>query len=339
MNAEAAKAFLRCLGVNQFNSRTGWVTSACPLGPWRHPDGSGKAAFGVSTGLRTVCKCFSCDYTGDPMDLVYEIRFWNGKLPSGAKYELGKAMTVIEDHPDMVTADPMMSVDEATYGAAVDCIFPEDWLAQFELAYCAKPTEGHNSGVVHPYLEGRKVPYLVAKELDLRFDAVKQRVCFPIRDYKGQLRGFHGRSIWPHVELRYLAYGYSETGLPQDEKRNPQIWLGEHWVDSERPVVLTESVFDLARVYQVYRNVMCPLYATPPKSKVERLKGVKTFVTLFDNDKAGKIGRAKIASFLPNSGFIHVDLPEGVKDAGELDPKAMESLLGTYLDLDKVLLP
>ena len=46
MNPTAARSFLHALGVTTFGrARTGWVVCACPLGPWRHQDGSGKASF------------------------------------------------------------------------------------------------------------------------------------------------------------------------------------------------------------------------------------------------------------------------------------------------------
>jgi hypothetical protein len=336
VNEQATKAFLRCLGITHFDKRTGWVTSACPLRPWKHQDGSGKWSFGVKTGAKTLCKCLSCDYTGTPHDLVFDLLYWNRQAPNGQQYRLIEALKIAIENPDEVF-DPLKSVDEQTYGVSKDFVFPEDWLKEFDHAFY--------NGQVHPYLLSRKggpVPYDVAVMLDLRFDITRQRICFPVRDFKGQLRGLHGRSIYEGSDLPYYAYGcpgpeIGENGKPI-EVRCPDIWLGEHYVDPELPIVLAESVFDLARVFQVYRNVMTPLYANPSISKIKRLAGAKYIVTLFDNDKAGKLGRAKIESNLPGVTFLHLDVPVEFGDAGATPVKAMADLLAPYVNLDTPLL-
>ena len=73
--------------------------------------------------------------------------------------------------------------------------------------------------------------------LDLRYDPIERRVCFPIRDFTGALVGLHGRAIDKDTTLKYRMYTVYK-------QKNPMIWYGEHWVDFDKPVLLVESVFD-----------------------------------------------------------------------------------------------
>lgn len=328
MDVETSKQFLRCLGVNQFSNRTGWVTCSCPLKPWNHQDGSGKASFGLKTGSGKVfVKCLSCDYHGTPEDLVYEIRTLNKLAPSGKKYEFGQAISILAANPAPLI-DKTKSIDELTYGNKIDFEFPEEWLAEFEPAFA--------EGQVHPYLASRQMPFEVAKALDLRWDNAAQRVCFPVRDYNGLLKGLHGRSVHEHVELRYLMYTIKDQ---EGEKRcNPHVWLGEFWVDPDRPVVLTESVFDLARVFEVYRNVMCPLMASLNEAKLKRLTGVQSIVTMFDADKAGQHARDKIATRFPSVPMYHAAVPAPFKDPSAMTVSQVAAILEEYVELDAQLL-
>jgi len=331
MDLQTSKSFLRCLGVAGYDDRrNGWVTCACPLAPWRHPDGSGKSAFGLKLGAgRVFVKCFSCDYHGTPLDLLYELRDTNKASPSGKVYDFGKAMGILNANPaDLV--EKVDSLDELAFNAKPTFVYPEDWLAEFEPAY--------SGDQVHPYLVSRQMPYEVARDLDIRYDNVASRVCFPIRDYNGQLRGLHGRSVWPHVELKYLMYTIADPERPGQKHCNPDVWLGEAWVDPEQPVVIAESVFDLARVYQVYRNVMCPLMASLNEAKMKRLLGISRLVTMFDADNAGKIARDKLRNRFPAIEMHNVVLPAGFKDPGSMAVEDVAALLDQYVILDPILL-
>lgn len=343
MDRETSKNFLRCLGVTTFNtSRAGWVTCACPL-VWRHQDGSGKASFGLKLGSGEVfVNCYSCDFHGAPFELILEMRTDNKDSPSGKVYEFGKALKILTDNPASFLDTGAPSLDEQLFGAGPDVIFPESWLAEFELAYCAKPAGGPNCGEVHPYLEtGRKggpVPYAVAKALDLRYDNLKSRVCFPVRDYNNKLRGLHGRSIYDNATLPYWMYPFKSKDHNFGEKQtNADVWLGEAWVDPEAPVIVAESVFDLARVYQVYRNVISPLTASLNEVKMKRLAGVKTIVTLYDADKAGDVARKKITERLTGVNLHHAYLPSGF-DAGAMPVAELATLLEKFVNLDPLLL-
>lgn len=365
MDPTTTRTFLRALGVAKFGrARTGWVTCACPLAPWRHPDGSGKASFGLKTsanlganlgaGLGTglgagpaVAKCFSCDFVGSPAELLYEMLGRNRLSPAGRPYDFPRALAILADESrtaaTAIVTPTVKSIDEATYGDGepADFVFPESWLAGFEPA--------HAGDAVHPYLAARGVPVRVASDLDLRFDAQRRRVCFPVRDVHGRLRGLHGRSIdahagpahagHDHAGLRYLMYTLADPNDPAVRRCNPDIWLGEAWVDPDRPVVVVESVFDLARVFQCYRNVMTPLTASLNAKKLARLAGIATLVPMFDADKAGALALATLARahVLRGTAILPVQSIGGFKDPGAAPVEVVAGILAKYVALDPIL--
>lgn len=310
MNLDTATTFLRCLGLAAPNTgRSGWVTGACPLGPWRHRDGSGRGSFGLklASGL---CTCFSCHWHGVPFDLLHEMRHLERQRPSGRRLDFKGALAVLAS--ESPAAAPAPSLDERTWGQREEVVFPESWLAEFEPAYAGDE--------VHPYLAARRVPAHVAAALDLRFDPLRQRLCFPVRDHHGRLRGLHGRTVHEHVALRYLMY-------TRDGRCSPEVWLGESWADPERPLVVVESVFDLARVYEVWPNVVCPLTASLGPAKIARLSGVRTILPMFDRDAAGHRARDRLMRALPGVRFLPVELPYDGCDPADLAAAEVRALL------------
>ena len=317
MNLDTGKAFLRCLGLAAVETRrTGWLTGACPLGPWRHRDGSGRASFGLKLG-NGLCTCFSCHWHGVPFDLLHEMRHLERQRPSGRRLDFKGALAVLAAGSPASAQTP--SLDERTWGQREEVVFPESWLAGFEPAYAGDE--------VHPYLAARRVPAHVAAALDLRFDPLRQRLCFPVRDYHGRLRGLHGRTVHEHVTLRYLMYTH-------DGRCSPEVWLGEAWADPERPLAVVESVFDLARVYEVWPNVVCPLTASLGAAKIARLRGVRTLLPMFDRDAAGDRARDKLMRALPETRFHPIGLPREGCDPADLSTAEVRCLLAGLVAQD-----
>ena len=59
----------------------------------------------------------------------------------------------------------------------------------------------------------RKVTPKLADALDIRADAMEGRVCFPVRDFAGRLRGLHGRAVHADTEQRDRHVGLAATGF------------------------------------------------------------------------------------------------------------------------------
>ena len=304
------KQFLKSIGAAQAGSRTGWITARCPLAPWTHQNGIDKSpSFGIKTDA-TKAHCFSCHFSGDLWDLLFELQV------RGVK-GLGEARALLEQFDEQL---PVIVSEEDLDKPVVDLVeFSEDWLASFPKA------ESFHAG--RCYLRNRNVSEAVAEALDLRYDPINgNRVCFPVRDFDGTLRGLHGRTTVKDVEPRYMAYRWKE-------KYNPLVWLGEDHIDLNRPIVLVESVFDLAAVLPIYGNVMASLHSGLTTERVKRISGALEVVTFYDADKAGDHARKMIGRVLIDSVVWHAYPSEDENDPGAMSPERIAEVLGEYLPL------
>lgn len=304
---------------------TDWVHASCPFAAWRHENGEdANPSFGVMPGPgESRCYCLACDWAGTQTDAVMLLHEHKVEIDFALAIKL---ITEAEDDAP-VSAYPA-AYEESVEPRPNEHIYPEYLLDAFEEAYdyCAEMDEYS----IHPYLAGRDTPYKVAEFLDLRWDSYRGRILFPVRDGRKRLRGLHGRAAplpasgpeWEH-DKPYKMY-------PFDGRTNAHVWLGEHWADGEEPLVVAESVFDLARVLEVYPNVISPLTATLSVEKIRRIRGAKYVITMFDEDKAGQRARAKLAYYLEDTEVRNIRLHPGT-DAGDLSPNEVDAVLSPLL--------
>lgn len=318
MQKQQLVEFAKRLGLKKIDAtkRSGWVIARCPFARWRHEKGTDTTpSFGLKVN-KQFCHCFSCDWSSDLEEMLIRLAvFAKGSAEAGKRIRTARDYLLTEGRSLLI-----LGKDEDEEEADEIIEWPE-WVIG---SYLPAPT--------HPYLAERKggpVPIQVAKMMDFRLDPKRQRLGVPVRDFDGRLMGFHGRTINNH-EIKYLAYKYANHW-------NKPIWLGEHWVDFSKPVLIAESVFDLARCLQVYRNTITPLMASLPKSKITRIGEAMRIVLLFDDDKAGKLAADKIKAGLPDTSFIVPGLPAGYNDPGDMPVEILASRLSPYLDLDPVI--
>ena len=326
MDLDTIRVFAKSLNLAGEQLKGDCVHYSCPFAHTKHEKGTDNdPSFGISIrpGDTSRVHCFACNYSGDLYDLVLVLR--------DADYGIGNeglklARDLIEKEIDGnagILQMAALDLDAPSVGRDGLHEFPEWWLETF-------PSWGVNSQVAN-YLYSRGVPEAVSDALDLRADTREWRVCFPIRDFKGDLRGFHGRAIYPEAKPKYRMYTYARN-------TNPTVWLGESWVDFDKVVVVVESVFDLARVYQCYRNVVCPLRAGINASQAKRMGDLWRVVTIFDGDKAGQQARIALGKHLKNTKarWEHVTLSQG-EDPGGMTLTAIAGLLEQYVELDEIL--
>ncbi len=303
--------------------RAGWFVASCPLAPWTHDGGEDKnPAFAVKKEAGDAfCNCFACGFHGKLSALVLEMRQRN-KTEHKMSVKWGDAMTLIDD----ADADEFMNLDspdveEMLFGSKTQQHeFPAWWLESFP-PFQQVP-------FARDYLQQRGVSEEVATILDVRADTKQQRVCFPVRDFKGRLKGLHGRAIKDGVDPRYRMY-------LQAGRNNPIVWLGESWIDFEKPIVVVEGPMDVASVFRVYRNVTSPLFANPSTEKLIRMSDALEWITFLDRGKGGDAGRAKIKKILHKDHVVrHLEPPEGRKDPGVCSVDEIRGLLAPYVNLD-----
>jgi hypothetical protein len=306
MDRPHVEQWLIAIGSKAEESPTSdWIHGPCPFAPWNHEQGvDSNPSFGVQLGPgESKTYCLACGASGKQYEIMLKLKYL------GLEFDFHTAAELVYAAEDgQPLADLPEPYEKQFDEKASPHLYPE-WLADaFEPAYF--------NGVVHPYLASRRMGFNIAKKLNMRFDPYRLRVLFPVLDWRGRLRGLHGRAVclpcggdpW-ESELPYKAY-------PYEGQTNSHIWLGEHWVEPDSPVVVAESVFDLARVLEIYQNVISPLTATLSVAKIKRLRNASRVITLFDSDKAGERARLKLKQGLPTTKVSHIVLPPGT-DAGE----------------------
>jgi Toprim-like len=320
MEQAAVIHFLRALGARSITPGSRWVQASCPLAPWTHQSGKDahpSFAVQVVDDKESAYNCFSCG-GGDLISLVHRLHDYGAGPP---KYDLKTAM-------DLAVADGErpLKFKVKEWGEPAESepyiTFPEPWLATF--------THAVDSPRAMKYLtRKRRLPVSVIRALDIRYDTERDTVCFPIRDFDGVLCGLRGRYIAPTDDQpRYHMYANAK-GL-----RNNMVWYGESWLEFDKPVVLCESVFDLASIYRVYSNVGAPLSASFREEKARRLKQAIEIVTMFDADKAGDKARQRVDKYFRSARVEHLYLPEGT-DPGEATTALLREVIGNRLKLKR----
>jgi len=225
---------------------------------------------------------------------------------------------LVADEEDELDID-VPDYDEPIYDPEEVVYWPEFYLQSFKSVFAFEKAIA--------YLSTRQIDEPTAKFLDLRFDTSRQRVCFPIRDWGDQLIGLHGRTITDHP-MPYYQYGY-------ENRRNKMPWLGESWVDLDQTIVLVESVFDLAAVYRVYQNVMCPLSSGFNDNKVKRIDDGVQYVTFFDHGTGGNHARDRIDKVM-QSPYVHVIPNKAFGDPGNMNPVSIKQALKAHIKFDNL---
>ena len=324
MDTKGIGEFVHALGheIDHGTSTPGWVHTNCPLAEWRHEHGTdNNPSFGIKIdpGAESRVHCLSCNFSGLLGDVLVDLKVHRDACPD---VDLKTAMILVAneiDESEVASLDNIGDYEDTERAKfRRPHIFPEEWLSSFPPAWKVKDARA--------YLQGRNVDADTAQALDLRWSGTGKRVCFPVRDDQGRLRGLHGRTIEDDVKPTYKMFQCQG-------KNNPDVWLGEHWLDLDEPVVFVESVFDLAAVYPIYKNVACPLTASLMVEKIKRMADVVEAFTFMDGDKAGKAGADKIKEVLNGYGVkvTIVDLPPK-KDPGNLPAWKLETLIKEHVE-------
>ena len=325
MTSDKIVAFLKALGAGHVNAhkRTGWVISECPLGSWKHENGkSSDEVFGVRMEAGDPrCNCFACGYTGTLGKLLIEMKFKN-KMQPRVDVNWGPLFDTIDEAVIAGDIDfDSPGIEEMMAAQAQDLhLFPDWWLDSFPKAT--------DIPWARKYLrEERGLLDVMIERLEIRVDTVQQRVCFPVRDFQHRLVGLHGRAINANDPMRYRMY-------LQAGHNNPIVWLGEDWVDLNRPILVVEGPFDLASAMRVYDNVVTPLFANPSLVKLKRMVDALEWVTMFDRGAGGDAGRAKVQAFLGSDHVLaHLHPPKGRKDPGEMTVPELEAALEGHVNI------
>lgn len=304
MKSKSIESLLLLLNSRKTGTRGSWVLGHCVLGPWNHGGRDQDPSFGIKENSkgRSICKCMSCGFGGDLMDLVMEVKRLQAKsYAPGYNLALAGPMVLNEtDEIDLVLdaipeyGDPIPDGEEP---------FPDWWLASFFLA--------SSFPEAIDYLASRGVSPKMAAALDLRYDPTKRRVGFPFRDFRGRVMGMQGRAIDASNDLRYYQYGYKNH-------RNSTVWMGEDRVDLDRPLVLCEGPLDYSSIFRCYDNVLASFTSGLSLERLRRIRDASEIITFYDFGKGGTAARTRISEFFGNIPVSHIIPTAQQDDAGNM---------------------
>jgi hypothetical protein len=159
----------------------------------------------------------------------------------------------------------------------------------------------HSIGFLDEFIELKDIKYttyseMVAEHLSLDSDIfptrMNDRICIPI--YRnGKLINYECRSFGNSLpKVKYVK------GCNVDTLYN---WEN---IDKTKPIIVTESIKNLAKIWQVNKNVVSLFHAIPTKSQMELLNQCDNVILFLDNDKGafgeeigGKFRKGGLQSF------------------------------------------
>ena len=315
MNRESILAFLKCLGAKRVTVHGKWVSCSCLLAPWTHDSGKDSnpsSAIQIKDGGESFFHCFTCD-KGKLSDLLFKLQHFKADPQT---YRIADAWELVSAEGAGSIAIKIKEWGQKDEEVEVEIPYPEQWLATFKPAWSV--------GFAREYLEARGVSEELCKFYDIRCDFSMQTVCFPIRNFKGELVSLRGRFTHPDASPPYHVYKYLDV-------YNRLPWLGESWVDFNKPVVMVESVFDAISVSRVYKNVVAPLSVGISKEKALRMQAASYIVTLFDQGTGGDKARKIIGKHFKSALLIQQMPPEHRKDPGEMTETELRESLKSIL--------
>ena len=305
--------FLELLGATNIRpSPNGeWVHCSCLFKHWNHNNGDKHPSFGVVVSNSPSFMCFGCSESGRLVDLLFSLMYLD---TSGLYYKrssIAQGFRYLDSTVGAIKTDELSWLDKDISTTRKDVCWPESFLETFP----KMPT--------HPYLKQRGISPEVADKLDIRYDFKSKRLIFPVRDFAGRLVAARGRDVTDTANLKYWPYQCNGV-------MNGDVWLGESWVTFEKPIVITESVFDLAKIFHVYENVIAPLTAMISKARIKRIEGAEKYITFFDHGDAGDAARRKIEEHL-SADVIHVIPSEDDGDAGAMSIKDIDDIINRVM--------
>jgi len=160
-------------------------------------------------------------------------------------------------------------------------------------------------------------------------DEFKDRVIFPLRDIRGNIKVFIGRSLHSDIEDKYLFFPKGVT--PPLFPAHPEIWKSS--------LILVEGIFDALNMMDKGCHNVLSAFGTHTllktyKKRLSHYKilGVNKFYIMFDGDKAGREAAEKLENVLNSNGFNaeRIELPDGM-DPGDLTEHDIATLMiGLY---------
>lgn len=173
------------------------------------------------------------------------------------------------------------------------------------------------------YIKSRNVSLETAKKLNIVYDSVNKRICFPVRARDSVLYGFSGRSIGDQTP-KIMNYGsFAKSGY---------ILGADLWV-KKRPIVLVEGLFAYARLHEEIGDLPYNIGALMGSSISDNQKSIllyeySTVYLMLDGDAPGLSATQRAyKKIYKDFQTLVTTFPEGKNDPADLTKEEILSML------------
>lgn len=172
----------------------------------------------------------------------------------------------------------------------------------------------------HPYLEKRKLSREVCEKFNVKYDPKRQCIIFPVYTDTGDFSFLVKRSV---IEKRFMIDPGSDKLLYcLDRVRKLNI----------KKCIICEGPIDCLTAWTYGYPAVASLGSLSQK-QVDLLNksGVRTIITMFDNDAAGERFTANFNRWVKKDMIVvNIKLPKGKKDINDLSKEEVDTLLKEY---------
>ncbi len=282
-------------------------------------------SFHVNTS-KQIFKCFGCGEGGDVVSFIMKIE--NLDFMDSVKFLAEKSGVEINKKIDQKTKlklEKIKKLQEINVEAArffYYCLvemngnpgisylrkrgLDEKTIKNFGLGYAPDSWDSLKNYMIK---KGYKIEDLVEcglinhkKEKNIFYDKYRNRVIFPIFDYKSNIIGFGGRVLDDSLP-KYL-------NSPESDVFNKRLNLyglnfSRKFIGNKRELILVEGYMDLISLYQFgIKNVVATLGTALTKSQADLIKKfADSIVISYDSDSAGINAALRAIHILENSGI------------------------------------
>lgn len=323
MNRDQVDDALRRLNIQPMGFSGAWVQAICPFASTRHAKGTDRnPSFGVSVGDSSRYYCLACHAKGRLVDLPKDLHGITDEPYEDLTREfvIAESMGAVIRLKSYETYEELKPLEETIYGDMFTDLTPE----------------------ASAYAASRNLPTETLDRIGVRDWPEDGRLMFPVRDFKGRLFGWAGRSYIPEVKAKV----WNLKGMD----KACQL-LGSEHCTCARPIVLVEGLMFYARLHdlqiqeELNMDVVAIMGSAVSFEQADLLAQVDQPVILFlDNDKAGRDGtwgtekKARATGEITRTeGAVHllsraipvltVTYPTGVEDPDNLGEETIYQML------------
>ena len=164
--------------------------------------------------------------------------------------------------------------------------------------------------VHHEYMDKRGLKGDVIERFRIGYDELNNAITFPVWDEYNRLRFITERSV-----------NTKKFWIPKNANKGDILYLLNFAIKDKVPMVMiTEAQIDALTAWG-YGMPCCATFGgvTKPQVDVLRKSGIRTIITAFDNDEAGKKFTKLFNSLIPRDFFVYnFVFPNNKKDINDL---------------------